>query len=409
MKRREFLASPLALAACATLPARTPGPDGWAGAEGAADIASALASERILDIRSRADLDNAMRLGDQPKLLRVHGVIDLAGGRGARDFADPAFDFDAYCREYSPQAWGRRALSGALEEARKRSSARQAAAVVFKVPPRTAIVGATSDAGFTDGSLMIERVHGVALKNLSFHGVRDHFPAWDPLDGAHGEWNSEYDAMSLRGGRGVWVDHCTFESRYPPKERIFERIFETNDGLLDITLGSDLVTVSWCRFARHDKTMLIGGSDRHESDEGLLRVTLHHNLWEDCAERTPRVRFGRVHVVNNLFVAPDPAHYGYSIGLGKRCRIVSEANAWEVAPGIEETKFLRNWGGTQFHDRGSIANGRPVDLVAAFKRAYPSVALDDQPAFEPPPVSGRVPAAEVGATVRAGAGAVIRS
>jgi pectate lyase len=68
----------------------------------------------------------------------------------------------------------------------------------------------------------------------------------------------------------VWVDHCTFESRYPPTTRIFERIFETNDGLLDITLASDLVTVSWCRFARHDKTMLIGGSDRHETDEGTF-------------------------------------------------------------------------------------------------------------------------------------------
>jgi hypothetical protein len=32
---------------------------------------------------------------------------------------------------------------------------------------------------------------------------------------------------------------------------------------------------------------LIGGSDRNVADEGHLRVTLHHNLWEDCAERTP--------------------------------------------------------------------------------------------------------------------------
>ena len=104
MNRREFLVAPLALTACATLSPRA-GPDGWAGAEGAADIGSALGAQRILDIRSRADLDEAMRLGDAPKLLRVHGVIDLAGGRGAADFADPRFDFDAYCREYSPQAW----------------------------------------------------------------------------------------------------------------------------------------------------------------------------------------------------------------------------------------------------------------------------------------------------------------
>jgi pectate lyase len=404
VKRREFLAAPLALVACATLGPGT-GPDGWASVEGAGDIEKALGADRILEIGSRADLDAALRLGDEPKLLRVHGMIDLSNGRAAADFSDPGFDFDAYCRAFSPQAWGRRVLSGPLEEARKRSAARQASAIVAKIPPRTAIIGVTPDAGFVDGTVMIERTHGVVLRNLRFRGVRDHFPAWDPLDGAEGEWNSEYDAVSLRGGRTVWVDHCTFESRYPPKTRVFGRLFETNDGLLDITLASDLVTVSWCRFARHDKTMLIGGSDRHEADQGHLRVTLHHNLWEDCAERTPRVRFGRVHVANNLFVAPDGAHYGYSIGLGKRCRIVSEDNAWEVAPGIEETRILRNWGGTQFHDRGSIVNGRPVDLAAAFKRAYPSVALDDRPSFEPPPIAGRIPAAEVAAAVRANAGA----
>ena len=407
MKRREFLATPLALAACATLQPRA-GPSGWAGVEGAEAIAGALAAERAFDIRSRSDLDEALRLGDQPKVLRVHGVIDLSAGRGAADFADPAFDFDAYCRAYSPQAWGRRALTGPLEEARKRSSARQSARVTVLVPPRTAIVGATPDAAFADGTVIVERALGVALRNLRFHGVRDHFPAWDPLDGAEGEWNAQYDALSLRGGRSVWVDHCTFESRYPPKSRIFGRPFETNDGLLDITLASDRVTVSWCHFARHDKTMLIGGSDRHEADEGYLRVTLHHNLWEDCAERAPRVRFGRVHIVNNLFVAPDPAHYGYSVGLGKRCRIVSEDNAWEVAATIEDSRFLRNWGGTQFHDRGSIRNGRPVDLAAAFRRTYPTTALDDRPAFEPPPVAGRIPASAVATTVRTGAGVGIR-
>jgi len=405
VRRREFLAAPLALAACATLPSRAV-PDGWAGAEGAADIGSALGAERTLDIRSRADLDAALRLGDQPKLLRVHGVIDLAGGRGVADFTDSGFDFDAYCRAYSPQAWGRRVLSGPLEEARKRSAARQASAIVTSVPSRTAIIGVTANAGFVDGTLMVERSSGVVLRNLHFGGVRDHFPAWDPLDGAEGEWNSAYDTLLLRGARSTWVDHCSFESRYPPKTRIFGRLFETNDGLLDITLAADFITVSWCRFARHDKVMLIGGSDRHEADEGHLRVTLHHNLWEDCAERTPRVRFGRVHVANNLFVAPDPAHYGYSIGLGKRCRIVSEHNAWEVAPGIEETRFLRNWGGTQFHDLGSIRNGRPVDLAAAFRRTYPSVVLDDRPAFAPPPIVGRLPASEIAAAVRAGAGVI---
>jgi hypothetical protein len=79
-------------------------------------------------------------------------------------------------------------------------------------------------------------------------------------------------------------------------------------------------------------------------------------------------------------VRNDPARFGYSIGLGRRCRVVSEANAWVLAPGIEDARVVRNWGGTQFSDRGSILNGAPVDLAAAFRRAYPAVQLDTQPA-----------------------------
>ena len=391
MKRREFLAAPLALAACASLPQRG-GADGWAGIEGG-DLVGPIEPSARFDVRSRADLDAALRAGDKPKLLRIHGRIDLSDGRGTKDFADGAFDFDAYRRDYAPGAWGKRALVGPQEEARKRSAARQAAAVTVRLPPHTEIVGVKPDAGFADGMILVDRSEGIVLRNLRFHGVRDHFPAWDPLDGAEGEWNSSYDALSLVRARRVWIDHCDFESAHPPRERVFGRVFETNDGLLDIVRASDLVTVSWCRFARHDKTMLIGGSDRHEDDEGLLRVTLHHNLWEDCAERTPRVRFGRVHVVNNLFVARDAARFGYSIGLGKRCRIVSEANAWELAPGIGDGRLLRAFGGTQFSDRGSIRNGLPID----FNR-------DERPSFDPPPVHGRMSAAEVAIHVSKGAG-----
>jgi pectate lyase len=402
VKRRAFLAAPLALAACAGLPART-GADGWAALEGS-DLVGRVDAGMQFDVRTRADLDQALRAGDRPKRLRIHGPIDLAGGRDASAFTDERFKFDAYRVAYAPESWGRRALTGPLEEARKRSAARQAAAVTVRVPSRTEIVGATPDAGFADGMLIVERAEGVVLRDLTFHGVRDHFPAWDPLDGAEGEWNSSYDALSLVRARRVWVDHCHFESAHPPRERVFGRIFETNDGLLDIVRASDLVTVSWCRFARHDKTMLIGGSDRNEDDEGFLRVTLHHNLFEDCAERTPRVRFGRVHVVNNLFVAGDAARFGYSIGLGKRCRIVSEDNAWELAPAIDDSRLLRAFGGTQFSDRGSVRNGEPVALVEALRRAQPALALDERAAFLPPPVDGRVAPSEVAAGVHAGAG-----
>jgi pectate lyase len=393
MKRRALLLSPLALAACATPAAAPAGVQGWAAVEGGTHGGSDAKPEHRLDIRTRAELDAALALRDTPKLLRIHGRIDLAAGQGEAAFRDPAFDLDAYTAAYTPAAWGRRAPAGPLEDARKRSAARQAAAVTLRLPPRTTLIGATPDAGFTNGMLLLDGVHDIVIRHLRFHPVLDHFPGWDPEDGAHGAWNSDYDTVSLRRSHHVWVDHCSFGAAGIAKPLLLGRPFERTDGLLDITRMSDLVTVSWCHFAHHDKTMLIGSSDNQTEDAGRLRVTLHHNLWERCNERTPRVRFGQVHLANNLFLAPDASRYGYSIGLGHRAQIVSDANVWDTDPAITGARLLRPLKGTQFADRDSLHNGQPI--------AWPAF---EAPTFTPPPVAGLLPAREVAAAVRAGAG-----
>ncbi len=394
LTRRAVLVSPLLLAGCATTSAAPAGVQGWAAIDGGTRGGADAKPEHHLDIRSRTELDAALRLGDTPKLLRIHRRIDLAGGNTEASFRDPAFDRAAYNATYAPATWGRRAPEGLLEEARQRSAAKQAAAITLRLPPRTTLIGATRDAGFANGMLLLDGTHDVVIRGLHFAPVLDHFPGWDPLDGPQGAWNSDYDTVSLRRSHHVWVDHCSFDSAGIAKPLVLGRPFERTDGLLDITRLSDRVTVSWCRFANHDKTMLIGSSDTQPEDEGRLRVTLHHNLWHNCSERTPRVRFGQVHVANNLFEAPDAGHYGYSIGVGHRARIVSEANVWQTDPAISTARLVRALRGTQFADRGSLHNGAPA--------SWPGF---EAPAFEPPPVAGLLPARELAAAVRAGAGA----
>lgn len=393
LRRRSLLLSPLAWAACATTPPPRPSrPDGWAAAEGGIRIGP---DARTFDVSTRAELDAALAAGDAPKRLLVRARIDLSGGQGEAQFRDPAFDLDAYCAAYAPQVWGRRKPEGPLESARRRSAARQAAAVTLRIPPRTLLVGAASDAGFANGMLLLDGAEHVVIRNLRFEGVRDHFPQWDPLDGERGAWNSDYDLIALRRARHVWIDHCSLTSAGAPMPERLGRLFQQNDGLLDITRESDLVTVSWCRFEDHDKTMLIGSSDSQTADAGRLRVSLHHNLWQRCTERTPRVRFGQVHLANNVFVAPDAKRFAYSIGVGVEARIVSAHNAWETDPAIATQRLVRTLGGSEFHDTGSLHNGVPA---AWFERARPA------PAFVPPPIEGLRPAREIAAAVRAGAG-----
>ena len=103
------------------------------------------------------------------------------------------------------------------------------------------------------------------------------------------------DCVQINSGASkIWIDHLD--------------IYVDGDGNLDIVNASDYVTISWTKFSYtsassdHQFSNLIGNSDSKTTDSGHLRVTLHHNWWADgVKERMPRVRFGRVHVANNLF------------------------------------------------------------------------------------------------------------
>jgi pectin methylesterase-like acyl-CoA thioesterase len=169
----------------------------------------------------------------------------------------------------------------------------------------------------------------------------------------------------------VWVDHNLFtdapvtDDQLPIENGMRK---QCHDGALDIGNASDYVTVSYNRFMQHEKNMLIGSGDDATGDEGHLRVTIHHNIFEDVAERSPRVRYGRVHVYNNLYLGDrgkDKAAYrhGYSIGVGHQSRILSERNVFEVAGAKECRAVIRKPSANapgDLRDRGSLLNGAPA-------------------------------------------------
>jgi len=212
--------------------------------------------------------------------------------------------------------------------------------------------------------------------------------------------------VSLRQATHVWVDHCTFDDGPERAERaIFGRPLVRHDGLLDITKQSSHVTVSWNRFIGSDKASLVGSGDGQTGDQGKLKITYHHNRWDDVRERAPRVRYGEVHVYNNLHVITDPARYGYSLGVGHRSRILSQANAWEWPADAPVRPLLRWWGGDLFSDRGSLLNGRPVDLLGMLREANPNRTIGGDVGWTPPYAAAIDATDEVADRVRAQAGA----
>ncbi len=388
--------------------------DGWAalgeGTRGGAEAAMA----DVHEVRTRAQLVAALSPHGRPRIVKVVGAIDLASGDDGRplgfeDFRDPAFDLAAYARAYDPAVWGRQPLAGPLEEARQRSARRQASHIVLRVPSRTTLLGVGSDARLSNGMLLLEQVEDVIVRNLHFSDAYDHFPAWDPKD-VGAEWNSDYDSVSLRNARRVWIDRCSFDDGARPDAAepvLMGTRMQRHDGLLDITRQSDRVTVSWSRFARHAKTMLIGSGDGVREDQGRLRVTLHHNHWDGLGERMPRVRWGRVHVYNNLYsVGGEGAHpFGYALGVGVESRLFSEHNVWQTPPDVPATRLVRLWKGHAFFDRGSLHNGEPVDLLAALRRANPGAGISGDVGWRPVLHGPIDAAAEVPRRVLAGAGA----
>ncbi len=253
-----------------------------------------------------------------------------------------------------------------------------------------------SDRGATlrHGTLNIDGAQNIIIRNLKFRGL------WEWDDSTQGNYDLQgWDFIAIaNGARNIWIDHCDFAKVY--------------DGQIDIVQGSDLVTVSYCRFTGdlgdeaanqinyleslyqanpadsrisyyaslrnagqsvqqiitheipQDKTSLVGNDDNAgATDTGRLNVTYHHNAFTLVRQRTPRMRFGNAHIYN-IFVddtlsAPFP---------GTQTAVNSTINAAVL---VENSDFLEVRtplmfsGGGRITQRGSqwTLNGvaRPFD------------------------------------------------
>ncbi|MGK5632483.1 pectate lyase family protein [Streptomyces sp. URMC 123] len=378
--------------------------DGWAAEGAGTKGGSAADPAHLFTVTTRAQLAAALRAGPAgaPRVIQVKGVIDANtddAGRPLRcdDYAaGTGYSTAAYLKAYDPATWGRsKRPSGAQEKARAAAQAEQAARVVLDVPSRTTIVGLPgTGATIRGGSLQVRGADDVIIRNLTFADTRDCFPQWDPTDGEDGNWNSAYDAVSLRGATHVWADHNTFTDspgldRANPRH--YGREYQVHDGALDITNASDLVTVSYNRFSDHDKTMLIGSSDK----DTKLRVTLHHNVFEGVTQRAPLVRVGRTHLYNNLFLtAPRNGYtHQYSVNTRAGAQVVAEANHWVLSKDRKVAQILSGDGTGAFAGSGNLVNGAETDLVGAHNAAHPKKRIKPTADWRPALTTGREPSA----------------
>lgn len=152
------------------------------------------------------------------------------------------------------------------------------------VGSNTTVLGVGSSSGFTGGGLRLKKVTNVVVRNLNIS---------KPLAPA--------DGIEVQASTRVWIDHNSFSA-----DRDHDKDYY--DGLLDINHGSDNVTVSWNTFKDHFKGSLVGHSDNNASqDTGHLKVTYHHNWFNNVNSRIPSLRFGTGHFYDNYVVGAETA------------------------------------------------------------------------------------------------------
>lgn len=161
-----------------------------------------------------------------------------------------------------------------------------------------------------------DMISNVVIRNLRINA----------LSSATSSVVNEADGIGIAYAHHVWIDHVD--------------VWDAPGDDIDITNGSDYITVSWTRF-RFDQgfrrtATRVGHSDTNSAeDTGRLKVTFHHDWWEGSVyQRMPRVRFGDVHVFDSYFSHTDEYQnantYGVAAAIGSR--LLVENNYFDKVP-----------------------------------------------------------------------------
>ncbi|SLM92585.1 putative pectinesterase/pectate lyase protein [Brachybacterium faecium] len=147
----------------------------------------------------------------------------------------------------------------------------------LKVSSDTSILGVGRGAEIVGGGFHLDEVANVVIRNLTF---RDSYVPgdWDGKDD-----DNDNDGVRVDTSHHVWIDHCEFA--------------RLGDGLVDVRKNATNVTISWCIFRDHNKTIGVGWTE-----DVLTEITLHHNWSSNTYQRNASIdNVAAGHVYSCLF------------------------------------------------------------------------------------------------------------
>ncbi|KAI1475066.1 polysaccharide lyase family 1 protein [Daldinia sp. EC12] len=176
------------------------------------------------------------------------------------------------------------------------------------------------------------------------------------------------DAIGIDASSNVWVDHCDLSGDLSAGK-------DDLDGLLDISHGSEWVTVSNTYLHDHWKASLIGHSDNNaKEDQGSLHVTYANNHFYNTYSRAPLVRFGTVHIVNTFWDSLIGS--GVNTRMGAQVLIQSSAfkNSAKNAVFFADSKET-GYAVLDDVDLGGSQNTAPAGTLTAGSLPYPAIKV----------------------------------
>ncbi|EOY23414.1 hypothetical protein QUC31_008240 [Theobroma cacao] len=180
------------------------------------------------------------------------------------------------------------------------------------------------------GCLLVYQATDVIIHGLHIHHCKSQPPSsvMGPASKVIPLGQMDGDAIRLVTAKKVWIDHNT--------------LYDCQDGLLDVTRGSNDVTISNNWFRNQDKVMLLGHDDGYLRDRNMKVTVIFNHFGPNCNQRMPRVRHGYAHVANNFYQGWEQ----YAIGGSMRPSIKSEANYF-IAPKLGNKEVTWRQGNRQ--------------------------------------------------------------
>ena len=345
---------------------------------------------QIVTVKTRDDFIKYAE-SEEPMVIFVDGTIDMTDlGNGSmipETVTGSTFALDKWIADrtagtgmavtsyhdwkvkYTASQDGHFDESGEAAEVRAKMDKEWAELIDVNINSNKTIIGLGANSGLFGGSLFIKNKENVIIRNMNITECYNPFPEVEANDGLNAEW----DTITVRTSKYIWIDHCTISSKFSPNDIEKDKFkskdgemmkWQVHDGLLDITNESDFVTVSWCILRNHDKTQLIGSSDKKTGDANHQTISLIHNWYDGCGQRLPMVRFATLHIANNYYSAGAENTWQRGIDRRKDCKIYSEGNYFE-----EERKSVTSRSDGNMYDVGS------VNLMRNW--------LNDKPAWNP--------------------------